>query len=132
VRPPVSAAKRLAILTFRGFSAGDESLIKRFADLGGDPSRINMESQSRTTSEDALYSAALRKPKPSEKWPSAMHMPRAVGCFPAVGFQVEPYPVEFMTSSPLGPFAGFATGSSALLQFGRGPRSSGSASSPTG
>jgi uncharacterized SAM-binding protein YcdF (DUF218 family) len=49
-------------------SVGDESLIKRFADLGGDPSRINMEPHSRTTSEDALYSAALLTPKSGERW----------------------------------------------------------------
>jgi uncharacterized SAM-binding protein YcdF (DUF218 family) len=81
-----------ARLTFSGFSAADKNLAKRFADFGGDPARINMQSQSRTTSEDALYSAALLKPKPSERWlvASAMHMPRAVGCFRVAGFQVEP------------------------------------------
>ena len=69
-----------------------------------------------------MYSAALLKPKPSERWllvTSAMHMPRAVGCFRAAGFQVEPYPVEFMTRGPSGLFALFATGSSALIQFDR-------------
>jgi uncharacterized SAM-binding protein YcdF (DUF218 family) len=111
-----------ARLTFCGFGAGSKNLIKRFTDLGVDPSRINIESQSRTTSEDAFYSAALHKPKPSEKWllvTSAMHMPRAVGCFRVAGFQVEPYPVEFMTRGRSGPFTGFATGSSALTQFDR-------------
>jgi uncharacterized SAM-binding protein YcdF (DUF218 family) len=46
--------------------------------------RINMVPQSRTTSEDAYYSAALLKPKPDEKLlliTAVMHMPRAVGCF---------------------------------------------------
>ena len=47
-----------ARLTFSGFSAADKNLIKRLANLGGDPARINMEPQPRTTSEDALYSAA--------------------------------------------------------------------------
>jgi len=111
-----------ARITFCGFSTADEYLIKTLADLGVDPSRINMESQSRTTSEDALYSAALLKPKPNERWlliTAAMHMPRAVGCFCAAGFQVEPYPVEFMTRGRSGPFALFATGSSALMQFDR-------------
>jgi uncharacterized SAM-binding protein YcdF (DUF218 family) len=109
-----------ARLTFCGFGAGSKNLIKRFTDLGVDPSRINIESQSRTTSDDALYSAALHKPKPSEKWllvTSAMHMPRALGCFRVAGFQGEPYPVEFMTRGRSGPFTGFATGSSALTQF---------------
>ena len=79
-----------------------------------------MESRPRTTSEDAFYTAALLKPKPSERWllvTSALHMPRAVGCFRAAGFQVEPYPVEFRTGGPSHPFALFATGSAALSQF---------------
>jgi uncharacterized SAM-binding protein YcdF (DUF218 family) len=108
-----------ARLTFSGFSWADKNLIKRFADLG-DPARIYVEPQSRTTSEDAFYSAALLKPRPSERWvlvTSAIHMPRAVGCFRDAGFQVEPYPVEFMTTDPSGPFALFAPGSVALHQF---------------
>jgi uncharacterized SAM-binding protein YcdF (DUF218 family) len=111
-----------ARLIFSGFSAADKNLARRFTDLGGDPVRINMESQSRTTSEDALYSAALLTPKPSERWllvTSAMHMPRAVGCFRVAGFQVEPYPVSSFTSGLSDPFVLFATGSSALVQFDR-------------
>jgi uncharacterized SAM-binding protein YcdF (DUF218 family) len=60
------------------------------------------------TFEDSLYSAALLKPKRYEKWLlviSAMHMPRAVGCFRRVtGFQVESYLVAFMTRGRWGPF----------------------------
>ena len=111
-----------ARLTFCGFSAGGKDLIKRLVDLGVDPGRINTVPQSRTTSEDAYYSAALLKPKPNEKWlliTAAMHMPRAVGCFRAVGFRVQPYPVEFMSRGRTGPFALFSTGSSALIQFDR-------------
>ena len=109
-------------LVFCGFGAADENLIKRFADLGVDSARINIESRPRTTSEDAVYSAALLKPKTNERWllvTAAMHLPRAVGCFRSVGFQVEPYPVEFMTRGRSGPFALFATGSRALIQFDR-------------
>jgi uncharacterized SAM-binding protein YcdF (DUF218 family) len=111
-----------ARLTLSGFSAADKNFIKRFADLGVDPERISVEPQPRTTFEDALYSAALLKPKPTERWllvTAAMHMPRAVGCFRVAGFQVEPYPVAFMAGGGLGPFAIFATGSSALIQFDR-------------
>ena len=111
-----------ARLTFCGFRTAEKNLIERLADLGVDPARINMETQSRTTFEDALYSAALLKPRSTERWllvTAAMHMPRAVGCFRVAGFQVEAYPVEFMTSGRSGPFAQFATGSSALIQFDR-------------
>jgi uncharacterized SAM-binding protein YcdF (DUF218 family) len=47
----------------------------------------------------------------------AIHMPRAVGCFRVAGFQVDPCPVEFMAGGRSGPFAGFASGSSALIQL---------------
>jgi uncharacterized SAM-binding protein YcdF (DUF218 family) len=108
-------------LTFCGLEAGSKSLIERLADFGVDPSRISIESQSRTTFEDAFYSAALLKPKSSERWllvTAAMHMPRAVGCFRVAGFQVEAYPVEFTTRGRSNPFS-FATGSSALIQLDR-------------
>jgi DUF218 domain len=60
--------------------------------------------------------------KADESWlliTAATHMPRAVGCFRAAGFQLQPYPVEFMTRGRTGPFALFATGSSALMQLDR-------------
>ena len=49
-----------ARLTFCGFSAADKKLMKRLADLGVDPARIHIEPRPRTTSEDAVYSAAAR------------------------------------------------------------------------
>jgi len=111
-----------ASLTFCGFSAANEDLIKRFGDLGGYMARIHMEPRPRTTAEDALYSGVLLKPEPGKSWllvTAAMHMPRAVGCFRIAGFRVAPYPVEFMTRGRSGPFAAFATGSSALSLFDR-------------
>jgi uncharacterized SAM-binding protein YcdF (DUF218 family) len=107
-----------ARLIFSGFSATDERL-NIFALRGGDPARIYMEPRARTTSEDALYAAALLKPKPSERWllvTSALHMPRAVGCFRAAGFQVEPYLVEIRIDRSH-PFAGFAPGCAALFDL---------------
>jgi uncharacterized SAM-binding protein YcdF (DUF218 family) len=114
-----------ARLTFSGFSPTDAYLLKR-ALLGVDPARVYMEPRPRTTSEDAFYSAALLKPKPSERWllaTSALHMPRAVGCFRVAGFQVEPLIIGgpsgplTRTGGPSGPFAFFRTGSFALGQF---------------
>jgi uncharacterized SAM-binding protein YcdF (DUF218 family) len=111
-----------ARLAFCGFGVADKNLDRRLAALGVDRAHIIIEPQPRTTSEDALYSAALLKPKPSETWllvTVAIHMPRAVGCFRVAGFQVDPYPVEFMAGGRSRPFAGFATGSSALVQLDR-------------
>ena len=110
-----------ARLIFSGFSATDPThgWHKIFAQLGGDPARIIDIEPPRTTSEDALYAAALLKPKASERWilvTSAYHMPRSVGCFRVAGFQVVPYPIEFaIDRSHL--FAGFALGSTALSQL---------------
>jgi uncharacterized SAM-binding protein YcdF (DUF218 family) len=105
-----------------GFGPAGKNLANRLADAGIDAARINIASQSRTTAEDAHYSAAQLRPKLDESWlliTAAMHMPRAVGCFRAAGFQVQPCPLEFMTRGRSGPFALFATGSSALIQLDR-------------
>ena len=106
-----------ARLAFSGFGA---SALNRFARLGGDPARVFVESRPRTTSEDALYSAALLKPKPGEKWllvTLAWHMPRAVGCFRVAGFEVEPYPLGVRTGRPSHLFTLDGTGSAAFFQL---------------
>jgi uncharacterized SAM-binding protein YcdF (DUF218 family) len=90
-----------------------------FTLLGGDLTRIYMESRPRTTSEDAFYAAELLKPKPTERWllvTQARHMPRAVGCFRLAGFQVEPYPIEFKTDDTH-PFTRFISGPHALYDL---------------
>jgi uncharacterized SAM-binding protein YcdF (DUF218 family) len=68
--------------------------------LGVSPQRIDMEERSRNTCENGTESAASVQPKPGELWllvTSASHMPRAVGCFRAAGFDVTPYPVDYRT-----------------------------------
>ncbi len=69
-----------------------------FTDLGVDQDRMVYESASRTTYENAEYSRRLIRPKPGELWilvTSANHMPRAVGVFRHVGWDVLPWPVAF-------------------------------------
>lgn len=69
-------------------------------EFGTDPSRIILESRSRTTAENARFVRELITPKPGERWllvTSAFHMPRAVGVFRAAGFDVEAYPVDWRT-----------------------------------
>lgn len=73
------------------------------ATLGVDPTRIEIESQSRTTWENAVLARQIVTPKPGERWllvTSAWHMPRAVGCFRNADFSVTPYPVDFRTRGP--------------------------------
>jgi len=75
--------------------AGD--LLRRFDSA---PARILLETESRTTDENAVFTARLVHPKPGERWllvTSAWHMPRAVGVFRKAGFDVEAYPVDWRT-----------------------------------
>jgi uncharacterized SAM-binding protein YcdF (DUF218 family) len=83
----------------RSITKADESL-ENFAHFGGDPTRIIMETRSRTTFENAIYSAELMKPKSNERWlliTAALHMPRSVGSFRHAGFSIEAYPIPFTT-----------------------------------
>lgn len=93
------------------YSGGDASL---FADetpeadyiypllesFGVPRDRVMLETRSRNTVENAVFTKQLANPKPSERWllvTSAQHMPRAVGCFREAGFPVEAYPVGWRT-----------------------------------
>ncbi len=62
--------------------------------------RVTLESRSRNTAENAAFTRVLVEPKPGERWllvTSALHMPRAIGCFRRAGFPVEAYPVDWTT-----------------------------------
>ncbi len=75
-----------------------------FSALGIAPERIVVEEQSRTTHENALYSYAVLKPKPGERFllvTSAWHMPRSIGCFRAAGFDVAAWPADFRSAEKL-------------------------------
>ncbi len=69
-------------------------------DFGIQRSRITLETRSRNTAENAEFSKQLAQSKPGQRWllvTSAMHMPRAIGCFRRAGFPVEAYPVDWRT-----------------------------------
>jgi len=71
--------------------------------LGIARERIVAEDKSRNTVENALFSLQLAKPEPGERWllvTSAYHMPRAIGVFRKVGFNVEAHPVDWRTRGP--------------------------------
>ncbi|RIA55988.1 YdcF family protein [Dichotomicrobium thermohalophilum] len=79
-------------------AAGAKRLFTR---LGIAPERLLLENRSRNTAENAAFTRELVQPRPGERWllvTSAFHMPRAVGCFRAVGFEVMPWPVDYRTS----------------------------------
>ena len=76
-------------------AAGTASEITALAG-GIDRSRVLLETRSRNTYENALYSYELIRPKPGDRWllvTSALHMPRSIGSFRKTGFEVEPWPV---------------------------------------
>lgn len=71
-----------------------------FAGLGVDTDRVLFERNSRNTRENAVLSMALAQPKAGETWlliAAAADMPRAVGCFRAVGWPVVPWPTGYRT-----------------------------------
>jgi len=74
---------------------------KFFVRQGLDVSRIVFERNSRNTWESAAFSYNLVKPSAEEKWvliTTAWHMPRSVGVFCKVGWNVIPYPVGFKSN----------------------------------
>lgn len=89
-------------LMFGGTAEADA--VKIYAEtLGVLPERIEFESQSRTTRENAILTREMVNPQKSERWllvTSAWHMPRAVGSFRKAGFDVIAYPVDFRTRGP--------------------------------
>ncbi|MGH7087267.1 MAG: YdcF family protein [Stellaceae bacterium] len=71
---------------------------KLLVEDGVEPGRILVEDRSRNTFENAVYSKQVAHPRPGQVWvlvTSANHMPRAVGCFRHVGWEVLPFPVEY-------------------------------------
>ncbi|WP_054310913.1 YdcF family protein [Mesorhizobium sp. 1M-11] len=69
--------------------------------LGVAPERLVLESESRNTYENAVFTRKLVTPKPGEIWllvTSAFHMPRSKALFDKAGFQTVPWPVDYRTS----------------------------------
>ena len=65
-----------------------------FERLGLEEGRVIYEDRSRNTTENAEFSRDIARPRPEETWlliTSAFHMPRAVGCFRRVGWNVVPF-----------------------------------------
>lgn len=71
-------------------------------DLGLPPERLVIESKSRNTSENFVYSKAIVKPKPGETWvvvTSALHMPRTMAIAAKVGWPMLPWPADYTTNT---------------------------------
>src|SRR3974390_681703 len=84
---------------FSGPSEADFA-VSFFERLGVPRDRITLETQSRNTTENAVFTKRLIAPNPGEHWllvTSALQMPRAIGAFRQAGFPVEAYPVDYQT-----------------------------------
>ena len=71
-----------------------------FSEMGVDMKRVSLESNARTTRENAKRVAALLGGRCKQPWllvTSAWHMPRSMAEFQAVGCNVTAYPVDFRT-----------------------------------
>ncbi len=71
-----------------------------WSEMGLPAARTVFEALSRNTYENAVFLKAIVHPQPGETWllvTSAAHMPRAVGIFRRVGWDVVPYPVGYKT-----------------------------------
>lgn len=79
----------------------EASIVKKyFVSFGIAPERILIEERSQTTAENARFTADLLHPVPSARWllvTSAYHMPRAMGVFRKVGFNVLAFPAGLRT-----------------------------------
>ncbi|UTW10370.1 YdcF family protein [Marinobacterium rhizophilum] len=63
---------------------------------------VLFERDSRNTWENALFSARLLGGVPQQPWllvTSAFHMPRSVGIYRQLGWQVVPYPVDYISTN---------------------------------
>jgi uncharacterized SAM-binding protein YcdF (DUF218 family) len=71
-----------------------------WSELGLPADRAIYEDKSRNTYENALFTRRLAHPGAGEKWllvTSAWHMPRAIGCFRALGMTPVAFPVDYRT-----------------------------------
>ena len=89
-----------------------ESTVARyiFSQLGIPPGRVTYEERARDTWENFIYSRPLAKPKPGEVWllvTSAYHMPHAMAIARALGWTMQPWPSDYLTT----PHADFENGS---------------------
>ena len=87
---------------FAGSLTEAQRAARFFATMGVAPERLLLESASRTTYENAVFSARLPSVDPRQPWlllTSAWHMPRAMASFQKAGWNVTPYPVDFRAGS---------------------------------
>ena len=89
---------------------------KFFTGMGVVADRVQYEDKSRTTFENAVFSAALPNVDKTQRWlllTSAWHMPRSLAAFRAAGWNVTPYPVDYRTGDST-PWSAYSVARGAL------------------
>lgn len=99
---------------------GAESVGEFWRTIGIAKERIVIESQSRNTYENAIFTRDMIKPKAGERFllvTSAAHMPRSMGVFRKAGFDVTAYPVDYHTNFPADAIDTFGSIPAGLKRF---------------
>jgi uncharacterized SAM-binding protein YcdF (DUF218 family) len=71
-----------------------------FGQMGLAPERLILEQGSRNTYENILFARKIANPKPGQVWllaTSALHMPRAMGVARKLGWDIQPWPTDYIT-----------------------------------
>jgi uncharacterized SAM-binding protein YcdF (DUF218 family) len=95
-----------SLVLSRGTEA--EEMREILEELSISPNRLILETRSRNTHENALFSRDQLRPTPHQRWllvTSAADMPRAIGCFRAAGWLVTAVPVDYHTRNAAGSWA---------------------------
>lgn len=84
--------------------SGDEAIIakREICDTGVPSSMVIVENRSKTTEENAIFTAKILKNKAINKIvlvTSAYHMKRSIRCFKKSGVEVVPFPTGYLTSA---------------------------------
>ena len=69
--------------------------------VGLDPRRLTFDERSTDTCDSAANAKARVRPRPDEQWvvvTSAVHLPRTMACFRAVGWEVTPQPADYLVA----------------------------------